>query len=197
MFEQSPSSLLKPEVIVEMVLRRRWWIIIPVMISLTIGIVLAIKLPKEYSASTSILVEPQSVPKEFVKSIVTEGIGSRIKTISQQILSRTNLENVIKEFKLVEEGENDSTAMEGNVNSLRSQIAISVRNSGKAANHFSISFTSENPELSKRYCQPTCRHFHRRKCPGQRRQIIRDQQFLGRRVKRNEEAARRKRACPS
>jgi polysaccharide chain length determinant protein (PEP-CTERM system associated) len=149
-FDQSPTSLLKPEVIIEMVLRRRWWIIIPVVLSLVIGITLSITLPKEYSAFTTILVEPQSVPQNFVKSIVTEGIERRIQTISQQILSRTNLEKIVKEFNLLSDYSPDSPGMEGAVNSLSSRISIHVgRTKGNAANHFSISFRSENPELAR------------------------------------------------
>ena len=61
---------------------------------------MAIKLPKIYEAKTLILVMPQRVPSEFVQSIVTSDLDSRINTISEQILSRSNLEKIIEKFGL-------------------------------------------------------------------------------------------------
>ncbi|MFZ7124533.1 MAG: XrtA system polysaccharide chain length determinant [Desulfobacterales bacterium] len=144
------QNLFKPEVIIEILLRRRWWIIVPVILSLVVGIILTIKLPKEYVASTTILVEPQSVPQNFVRSIVTEGIESRIQTISQQILSRTNLERIVTEFNLLRNGQSEPAGMEAAVNGLASRIGVHVgKERGKAANYFKISFRSENPQLAR------------------------------------------------
>jgi len=49
---------------------------------------------------TSVLVQPQKVPGGYVSSTVSSGIGSRISSISQQIMSQTNLERVIQQFGL-------------------------------------------------------------------------------------------------
>ena len=42
------------------------------------------------------------MPTDYVQSIVTTDIGQRINSISQQILSRTNLEKIIKALGLKE-----------------------------------------------------------------------------------------------
>ena len=83
-----------------LVFKHRWLLIIPFCIAMVAGMFLAIKLPKIYEASTLILVMPQRVPSEFVQSIVTADVDSRISTISEQILSRSNLEKIIKKFGL-------------------------------------------------------------------------------------------------
>ena len=83
---------------IRLVLRYRWLIMIPLCLSVLVGIYLAFTLPRVFIAKTSILVEAQRVPTNFVKSLVSIGIDQRIRTIQQQILSRTNLEKIIKQF---------------------------------------------------------------------------------------------------
>ena len=55
-------------------------------------------LPDWYRSETLILVVPQRVPENYVKSTVTTKIEDRLHSISQQILSRTRLERVIQDF---------------------------------------------------------------------------------------------------
>ena len=61
--------------------------------------------PREYKATTLILVTPQKVPEQFVKSTITSNIEERLQSISQEIMSRTRLEQIISEFKLYPEDE--------------------------------------------------------------------------------------------
>jgi uncharacterized protein involved in exopolysaccharide biosynthesis len=63
------------------VLRRRWFVIIPLCITLIAGIYLAIVLPKKFQAETLILIEPQRVPDNYVQAIVSSDLESRIVTI--------------------------------------------------------------------------------------------------------------------
>ena len=67
-----------------LVLKRRWLIIIPFCLAMILGIYLAIALPRVYEARTLILIKPQQVPQDYVQSaIVAANIESRILTISQ------------------------------------------------------------------------------------------------------------------
>jgi polysaccharide chain length determinant protein (PEP-CTERM system associated) len=84
----------------EILLRRRWWVIIPfVLISGGTNAVVS-KLPKTYLSKTTILVEPQKVPSDFVKPTVTTDVNNRLQIISQEILSRTHLQRIIDELGL-------------------------------------------------------------------------------------------------
>src|SRR5262245_53123041 len=58
--------------------------------------------PLIYRSSTLILVEPQKIPSSYVNPIITSTVQERLATISQQILSRTNLEKIILQFALYE-----------------------------------------------------------------------------------------------
>ncbi len=86
----------------DIVVRRKWWIVIPLLISILGGIVYIAVTPKTYKSTTLILVEAQRIPSSYVKSTITESLQSRLNTISQQVYSRTNLERIIKQFRLNE-----------------------------------------------------------------------------------------------
>ena len=104
---------------VELALKHLWLLIVPLCLALAIGIVLAFVLPKIYEARTLIFVRPQKVPTSYVQSIVETDIESRINTISQQILSRTNLEKIINQFNLFMDPGQEDMFMEDKVTDLR------------------------------------------------------------------------------
>ena len=78
--------------------RRVYWIVLPFLSTVLCGMAIALMMPKKYEAQTLILVHEQRVPQNFVKSIVTAEIEERLRTITQQVLSRTNLEEIIKQI---------------------------------------------------------------------------------------------------
>ena len=130
----------------EIALRRRWWIIIPFLLSILVGIGLSLMLPKSYRAGTLILVQPQKVPASYVQEIVSVDIGDRLRTITQQVTSRTNLEKIIKEFNLYNEPDSHMF-MEEKVNKLREKISVDVSRGGRrGANAFEIFFTGKYPK---------------------------------------------------
>ncbi len=107
----------------DMAWRRRFWVIIPFLVVILAGLLYALKTPCIYEAKTLILVEPQKVPQEFVKSILPIGLEERLRTISQQVTSRTNLEAIIKEYQLYAES---NAFLESKVERLRTKIKINV-----------------------------------------------------------------------
>ena len=131
---------------IELALRHRWFLIIPFCLSMVIGIILLFVLPKTYEAIAFIMVRPQSVPTDMVQSIVTIDIESRIQSISRQILSRTNLKEIITQFNLFMEPEHEKLHIEDKISLLRDQVDISTQAYGESANMFSISFSGPNPE---------------------------------------------------
>lgn len=146
MVTMNKNQMIKPEQILEIISRRRWAIIPPFALALIAGIALAIVLPKYYRAYTLILIEPQRVPANFVQSIITADIESRIETISQQILSRSNLEKIIEQFRLFQGADDATIFMEDKVASLRKRIKVDVTQGSRQANAFTISYKGEDPE---------------------------------------------------
>jgi polysaccharide chain length determinant protein (PEP-CTERM system associated) len=136
-------------------LRRKWLIVIPSMISLLVALYVALVIPPLYQSETTILVEPQQIPEKYVQSTVTGSVQDRLNIISQQILSRTNLESVIQEFNLYPEAR-ETQPMEEVLNAMRKNISVDVIQGGGigrggegAAAAFKLAFSHANPEVAQ------------------------------------------------
>jgi protein tyrosine kinase modulator len=84
-----------------MIARRRKWLglsvfVVPFAISMT----LTAFLPNIYQSTATVLVDRQQVPEMFVRSTVTSALGTRLQAITQEILSRSRLEELISRFGL-------------------------------------------------------------------------------------------------
>ena len=133
----------------EIVLRRKWLILIPFLLSATVAVYLCATLPPIYRSTTTILVEPQQVPENYVQSTVTGSVQNRLATISEQILSRTMLESVIREFNLYPKLL-QTHPMEEVVNVMRKDIEIKVTDrpsqTPSAPATFTLSYLGQDPE---------------------------------------------------
>jgi len=69
----------------------------------TVGIAVVSLLPNVYSASTTILVDPQKIPEKYVSSTVTSDTNARMTTLKQQILSASRLQEIIDKDNLYPE----------------------------------------------------------------------------------------------
>ncbi len=121
-------------------LRRKWYIIIPFALSVIFSFGIYKNMPKEYRASTLILVQAQKVPENYVRPTLTESVAERLNNISQEILSRSRLERVIKEFNLYPDMLN-KLHMEEIVDMMKAKIEVRVQRQ----NAFSISFEGTEP----------------------------------------------------
>lgn len=140
------GSSLKPDQVVNIIIKHRWYIIFPFCLSMLAGMYCAVVLPKMYESSTLILVQPQRVPESYVQSIVEMDISERINSLSNQILSRTNLERLIKELKLFSGSGYKKMFMEDKVNLLRSRVDVEVMANRRQADAFTISYRGKEPE---------------------------------------------------
>jgi polysaccharide chain length determinant protein (PEP-CTERM system associated) len=136
---------------IDLALRHRWFIIIPFCLAMIAGIYLALTLPRIYMASTMIMVEPQAVPSNFVQSIVTTDISTRINSISQEIMSRSNLERAIKKMNLFSGPGYKKVFMEDMIASMRSRIEVKVTQTrgryGGGADMFTVAYRDSDPEI--------------------------------------------------
>ena len=77
--------------------------IIPTVVVLVVTILVARLLPSVYQSSSTILIEEQQIPQEFVRSTVTGFADQRIQSLTQQILSRVKLWEIVQQFNLYED----------------------------------------------------------------------------------------------
>ena len=144
--DQEQNPLLQ---YLDIALRRKWLIVLPFCLAVAVTILLCVKLPPIYRSETTILVEPQQVPENFVQSTVTGSVQDRLNTISQQILSRTRLEAVIREYGLYPELQ-QTAPMEEVVNTMRKDIEINVeerpnRRGESSAAAFRLAYEGRDP----------------------------------------------------
>ena len=100
--------------------RRKWWLIVPIALSIVAGALLAAFWPKQYISEAQIGVSAQTLSPELLKGVGSLDKEERQRAISQQLLSRQVLERVVREEKL-----NPSKPVEDVAGWLRSRIVIS------------------------------------------------------------------------
>ncbi|WP_289020779.1 GNVR domain-containing protein [Desulfobacter postgatei] len=170
------QAQIKPDYIIDVLIRGRWFLIVPLCISLTLGLGMTLTAKKTYEASTMILVQPQRVPTSYIRSVVSSSIGERIGTISQQVLSRSNLEQIIEQFGLYE----NSSGMyqEEKIEALRKQIKVKIERERGGSEAFSISFTGSEPERVMRIANTLASYFMDENLKVREAQAIGTSEFL-------------------
>ena len=133
---------------IDMAIRRKWFIIFPLALSIVVAFAVYKHLPKVYKATTQILVQPQLLPESYVRPAITTSISDRLHTVSQEILSRTMLEKVIHALNLYPELRK-TVSIEEVVEMMRRSIEINIQSEGyraRPSNTFSISYEGQNPQ---------------------------------------------------
>lgn len=170
---------ITPQFVIATVLKRRWIILPPLFIFFVLGIYLIVALPRIYESKTLIIIEGQRVPQSYVQSIITEDTAQRISTISQQILSTSNLEKIIRNFSLFSGPEYERMFLEDKVANLRRRISVDViTNRMRETEAFTITFKDENPEKSMRVANGLASYFIDENLKVRETQAIGTSQFL-------------------
>jgi len=165
--------------------KRKFVVIIPLVIFPMLGALYAMQLPDSYKSSTLILVTPQKVPSKFITSSVTTDIEERLGTISQQIFSRTRLDQVIQEFGLFRD-KRDTLAPEEIIESMRKSITLKV--SRKDA--FELSYVSQDPRMAMQVTNKLAGLFIEENLKVREQQAIGTSLFLGDEIERYREKVR-------
>src|SRR6266436_7235278 len=135
-----PGKQYTPELLMQIAGRYKWRIILPFVLIAATASVVTHYWPNEYRSDTLILVVPQRVPENYVRSTVTTRIEDRLQSISQQILSRTRLEKIVQDFNLYPE-RRQSEVMEDIVDRMRQDISIDI----VKGDAFRVSYSAAQP----------------------------------------------------
>src|SRR5437016_9362813 len=147
------------DVLLEVWSRRKWLAILTFMGPFAVTVSLAIALPYLYRSTATLLLERPQVSETFVKSSVTSELESRLHTISQEILSRSKLQDLIIRFDLYPEFRKRATPEEA-VERMRRDIrmefkgrdirmepkAMEPQGERAATIAFTLSFRGRDPE---------------------------------------------------
>jgi len=138
--------------------RRRWQVLGVAAVLAPITLVVALALPPVYRSTATVRVQEQEVPPDLVRSTITSFADERIQVISQQVMTRAQLLNLVDKYGLYEKLRGRATEDEI-VERMRRDIRlttinadISDRRSGYRVNAtiaFTISYDAPDPERAQ------------------------------------------------
>ena len=111
------------------ILKRRWLLIlIPAIILPIIALAITYRLTPIYTSQTLVLIESQRVPEDYVKPVIDDSLDSRLASMKEQILSRSRLEPIIKQYNLGDpkadmDSRIDAVRKDIDIKAIRSEIA--------------------------------------------------------------------------
>jgi len=107
--------------------RRKKSFFITFFLILLTGIAVAVALPPLYLSKATILIEEQQIPENYVQSGISSFAEERVEMISQRVLSRPKLLEIINEFNLFSDQKNNRTTSEL-LEKLRKSIVLETIN---------------------------------------------------------------------
>jgi polysaccharide biosynthesis transport protein len=139
---------------------RKWYFIIPALLIPLLSVILAFLLPPVFESKSTILIEEQQIPQDFVRSTVSGYAEQHVQILTQQILSRTKLWEIVEKFNLYTEERRKDTK-ENILEQMRKDIKFETisaevqdKKKGRSAGQsqsftiaFSISYQGRNPEV--------------------------------------------------
>lgn len=152
--------------------------------TLAVGLILTamavIVLPNVYLSSTLVTIEPQEVPAQYVSAGVTNHIQDRLKILSEKVLSRTQLEGIIRRFNLYPERRAKHVATEPLVVAMHSRIDLEVTKEDERAGGgaFELSFEYTDPVIAQKVTAELAEGFIAEDRRGRMRQAAATTAFL-------------------
>jgi polysaccharide chain length determinant protein (PEP-CTERM system associated) len=152
--------------------RHRWTILIPTLLGPLLGYALTWFLTPEYTSTSLILIEQPKVPSNYVPSVASTDLFTRLATLQEQILSRNRLQPIIERYDLYKRER--KTSMEDALAEMRKNISLLPEQFQTAATTgpggktvtpppppsarsqtvpgFSINYTGSSPDLAQKVC---------------------------------------------
>jgi polysaccharide chain length determinant protein (PEP-CTERM system associated) len=141
----NPAKAYTTPEYIEILRRRIWYIVIPFVLILTGTSAYTIYAPRQYKASTLVLVSPQRIPEAFVQATVTSKVEERLQSIAQEVLSRTRLEQIMGDLNLYQK-ERKSLSREEVVELMQRDIKIEIpTRKEESKGFFTISYIGRDP----------------------------------------------------
>lgn len=133
--------------------RRRWMILLPLLLLPIVTYAISFLIPAEYVSSSLILVEDKKVSDDLVKPIVTQGLATRLAAMRETALSRTRLEPIIQRYNLYP---SKHLTMDDRIEQTRKAISIlpikSEMNKLNGLPGFTIGFKGDDPRTAQQVC---------------------------------------------
>ena len=139
--------------------RRKKQMVYTAGVLLAITALVALFLPPVYRSTATILIEEQEIPQELVRSTITTYADERIQTISQRVMTRANLMQIIEKYDLYADRRRRETAEEVldrmrkdiHFNMVSAEVLDRVRGVKTSATiAFTLAYDSKTPEAAQK-----------------------------------------------
>ncbi len=140
--------------------RRKGAILFPALGVFALSVVVAFAIPATYKSTTTILIEEQGIPREYVTANITSFADQRLQSINQRIMSTTKLLDLITRFRLYEDLKDRMTIDEIVEKMRKKDIVFNTISAdvidprtgrpGQATIAFSVSYKGKSPETVQR-----------------------------------------------
>lgn len=132
----------------DLAIRRKWLMVVFVLLGLVVGGGLAWIQRDVYRSTAVIIVEQPKIHENYVPSGAGRNVSESVLTVTQQVLSRTNLQKVIDEFQLSTD-KVKSHGYEPVIESLRKNIKIESKGTEGQIEALTISFAHYDPMTAR------------------------------------------------
>ena len=154
--ETKPQRELTPADYLAM-FRRRWvLILILTIIGPPVGYGISHLLPNRYKSETLVLIEPPHVSGDLVPQVDITSLGQRLASMQQQILSRSRLEQIVRQTGLGSDPANKES-VEKLIDQLQDAIDVTavrpmLESSAREMPGFFVSVTLGDPATAQKVC---------------------------------------------
>jgi capsular polysaccharide biosynthesis protein len=149
MSESILSAAYLPIRYLKIFFRRKWFLLVPAVIGLVSGIIIGAMMPKVYESNSVVMVEEEKTLNPLISGLaVSLDIGSRMRTIREQILGWNSLVQLVERLNLAKDIKSQ-LGFERLVLGLRDKIQVRM----KGPSLIKISYASRDPQEAKKVVQ--------------------------------------------
>jgi uncharacterized protein involved in exopolysaccharide biosynthesis len=133
-----------------LVVKYKWYILVNSLALALVFTLIIARFPPVYEATTTILVEPQQIPEKYVRPAANSDPSSRLNTLTQQVLNRTRLQEIMDKLNLYPEHRR-SISPEELIEEMRHDITIQVKvkqGSVPELGTFTVTYQGKKPVLT-------------------------------------------------
>jgi polysaccharide biosynthesis transport protein len=161
--------------------RRRWWLALPAFGVWMAVWALAWFLPAVYRSETVILLEQQKVPEQYVVPNISADLQDQLQNMTQQILGRARLLNIMQDLNLYPALRARVTGDEM-VERMRKDIQVELVQAPNRSGNltaFKVAYISNNPALAQKVTAQLTSLFINENLTTRQEQSKKTTQFLG------------------